>query len=92
MRLAKILTLTAAGCLTTACSGSTPSADIQLDPPGEAVTAPCAGPVRLTADADTQIEQERLWARDRRALASCSARHRAAVAWIDAVLQAVSGD
>lgn len=80
--------LTAAALALAACSASTPSADIRLQPPGEDVLTPCEGPVRLYADDDSQLKQERRWAADRRRLVVCQRKHAAAVAWITGVVEA----
>lgn len=83
--------LTGAALAVAACSGSTPSADLALQPPGADVLQPCEGPVRLFADDDTQLEQERQWAADRRRLVVCQRKHAAAMAWIGGVMEAVDG-
>lgn len=69
------LSLAAAACLVTASCGSTPSADLRVTAPPVSALEACLGPVVLTADMDTQLEQERAWAGDRRRLVACAEKH-----------------
>jgi hypothetical protein len=89
MKHAATLTLIAPALVLAACSGSTPSAEIDVARPGEDVLAPCQGPVRIYAEAVTQLDQERLWAADRRNLVICQRKHAAAVAWIKGISDAL---
>lgn len=89
MKHAATLTLAVPALALAACSGLTPSAEIDVARPGKDVLAPCQGPVRIYAEAVTQLEQERLWAADRRNLVICQRKHAAAVAWIEGVLDAL---
>lgn len=92
MKLHKILMLTALPLALTACAGSTPSIDgVQLDPPSEAVTRPCAGPMLLPDRELGQSEAETMWTRDRAALKTCRHRHRVLAGWAEAVSITVEG-
>lgn len=75
------LSLAAAACLVTASCGSTPSADLRVTAPPVSALEACLGPVVLTADMDTQLEQERAWAGDRRRLVACAEKHAGLAAW-----------
>ena len=68
-----------------ACSGSTPSGDVRITPPPPSALEACLGPVRLTADMDTQLEQERAWAGDRRRLVACAEKHNILARWAEAI-------
>lgn len=45
----------------------------------------CLGPVTLFADMDTQLEQERAWATDRRRLVTCAEKHAGLAEWASRV-------
>jgi len=66
------------------------SPTVVIPTPDEAILRLCARPARITADADTQAEQERLWRRDRLNLASCADRHALVVGYIRDVAEAVN--
>lgn len=68
-----------------ACSGSTPSGDVRITPPPVSALEACSGPVRLTADMDTQLEQERAWAADRRRLVACAEKQGILARWAEAI-------
>lgn len=72
-------------CLLAACGGSTPSGDVRITPPPPSALEACSGPVRLTADMDTQLEQERAWAADRRRLVACSEKQGILARWAEAI-------
>jgi len=84
--------LTAALLALAACSGSIKSAEIDVAPPGAALTEPCSPPVALPDRALTQAEVEVRWARDRVDLLDCGKRHAALADHAGRLGAALSGE
>jgi hypothetical protein len=80
--LAILAAMSMAGCQTSVATvDAKPVLELRSPravPPSE-LTRPCAGPQKLAGGALSAGATERLWAGDRAALASCGARHRAAL-------------
>ncbi len=82
MKLRPIQMLAVSAWALAACSGSTPSVEeIRIDPPEVAALDGCALAVEVSPGPLTQEQIERLWLRDRLALATCRGRHALLVEW-----------
>lgn len=74
------LTLAIVACPLLAACASTKSVEPpRLQPVDAALAQPCAEPVRTPERKLSNVETERLWGRDRRALVECKGRHAAVV-------------
>ena len=78
-KLRKTLTLGVLLLAVTGCAASTKSGNIK---PELAVTQKCQRPVKLPDRELTQVEVEKYWLKDRKALIQCGVTKEALISWL----------